>query len=125
MNIKIKNCKNIDSGSVTIEEGKLNIKYAINGTGKSTIAQVIDCIATGGDMGDFTPYKYIHESPIEEEHAPYAEISNTVTKVAIFNEAYVQQYIFQASELIADSFEVFVKTVNYDEVTTTTYYFVK
>lgn len=115
MNIIIRNCKNIDSGTVTIEEGKLNIKYAINGTGKSTIAQIIDYVTRNGDMGDFTPYKYKHENPIEEEHAPYAELSNAVTKVAIFNEAYVQQYIFQASELIADSFEVFVKTANYDE----------
>lgn len=115
MNIIIRNCKNIDSGTVTIEEGKLNIKYAINGTGKSTIAQVIDYVTRNGDMGDFTPYKYKHENPIEEEHVPHAELSNAVTKVAIFNEAYVQQYIFQASELIADSFEVFVKTANYDE----------
>ena len=115
MNIIIRNCKNIDSGAVTIEEGKLNIKYAINGTGKSTIAQVIDYVTRNGDMGDFTPYKYKHENPIEEEHVPHAELSNAVTKVAIFNEAYVQQYIFQASELIADSFEVFVKTANYDE----------
>ena len=115
MNIIIRNCKNIDSGTVTIEEGKLNIKYAINGTGKSTIAQVIDYVICNGDMGDFTPYKYKHENPIEEEHVPHAELSNAVTKVAIFNEAYVQQYIFQASELIADSFEVFVKTANYDE----------
>lgn len=115
MNIIIRNCKNIDYGTVTIEEGKLNIKYAINGTGKSTIAQVIDCVASDGDIGDFIPYKYKHENPIEEEHAPYAELSDTVTKVAIFNEVYVQQYIFQSSELIADSFEVFVKTANYDE----------
>ena len=115
MNITIRNCKNIDSGAVTIEEGKLNIKYAINGTGKSTIAQVIDCVTSGGDMSDFTPYKYRHETPTEEEHVPCAELSGTVSKVAIFNEAYVQQYMFQASELIADSFEVFVKTENYDE----------
>lgn len=115
MNITIRNCKNIDSGTVTVEEGKLNIKYAINGTGKSTIAQVIDCVAHSGDMEAFTPYKYKHEDPISEEHTPCAELSDTVTKVAIFNEAYVQQYIFQASELIADSFEVFVKTANYDE----------
>lgn len=115
MNITIRNCKNIDSGTVAIEQGKLNIKYAINGTGKSTIAQVIDYIASSGDMMDFTPYKYKHEDPLEEGHIPYAEISSAVNKVAIFNETYVQQYIFQSSELISNSFEVFVKTSNYDE----------
>ena len=55
-------------------------------TGKSTIAQVIDYVTCNGNMGDFTPYKYKCENPIEEEHAPYAELSNAVTKVAIHNE---------------------------------------
>ena len=114
MNLTIRNCKNIDFGTVTIEQGKLNIKYAINGTGKSTIAQVIDYIVNSKNMGDFTPYKYKHEDPIVEEHAPFAEISTSINQVAIFNEAYVQQYIFQSSELIANSFEIFVKTSNYD-----------
>lgn len=115
MNITIRNCKNIDSGTVSIQPGKLNIKYAINGTGKSTIAQVINCIASGGNLNDFTPYKYKHENQIIDEHKPYAEISTTVNSVAIFNETYVQDYIFKPTELIDKSFEIFVKTPNYDE----------
>lgn len=115
MNITIRNCKNIDSGTVSIQPGKLNIKYAINGTGKSTIAQVINCIASGGNLNDFTPYKYKHENPMIDEHKPYAEISTTVNNVAIFNETYVQDYIFKPTELIDKSFEIFVKTPNYDE----------
>ncbi len=42
MKIEIKNCNNIDSGEFDIIEGCLNIKYAINGTGKSTISKAID-----------------------------------------------------------------------------------
>ena len=41
MLLEIKNCNNIDKASIEIETGKLNIKYAINGTGKSTIAKAI------------------------------------------------------------------------------------
>lgn len=41
MNIEIKNCNNIDIGSIELIEGRLNIKYAINGTGKSTISKVL------------------------------------------------------------------------------------
>ena len=37
MNISITNCNNIAHGTVAISENRLNIKYAINGTGKSTI----------------------------------------------------------------------------------------
>lgn len=41
MKIEIKNCNNVDSGVVEIIENRLNIKYAVNGTGKSTIARAI------------------------------------------------------------------------------------
>ena len=41
MNIEIKNCNNIDSAIITIDENKLNIKFAPNGTGKSTIAKAL------------------------------------------------------------------------------------
>jgi len=37
----LKDCNNIDSASIKIEEGKLNIKYAVNGTGKSTIVKAL------------------------------------------------------------------------------------
>jgi hypothetical protein len=36
MDIQISNCNNIDNGTIRLIEGRLNIKYAINGTGKST-----------------------------------------------------------------------------------------
>lgn len=35
MRLRIRNCNNIDSGEFEIIEGRLNIKYAVNGTGKS------------------------------------------------------------------------------------------
>ena len=41
MQLKIKNCNNIENGEFDITEGRLNIKYASNGTGKSTISKAI------------------------------------------------------------------------------------
>ena len=41
MIINIKNCNNIDSAEVKLVPSRLNIKYALNGTGKSTIARAI------------------------------------------------------------------------------------
>lgn len=41
MKVEIRNCNNIDYTQIRIEENKLNIKYALNGTGKSTIANSI------------------------------------------------------------------------------------
>ena len=41
MFIDIKNCNNIDNAKIEIKENRLNIKYAINGIGKSTISSAI------------------------------------------------------------------------------------
>ena len=37
MEIQIKNCNSIDEAKIKLIESKLNIKFAPNGTGKSTI----------------------------------------------------------------------------------------
>jgi Fe-S cluster assembly ATPase SufC len=41
MEIKITNCNNIEVGEIKISSNKLNIKFGINGTGKSTITRAI------------------------------------------------------------------------------------
>lgn len=41
MFVDISNCNNIYQGRISIVEGALNIKYAINGTGKSTIVKAL------------------------------------------------------------------------------------
>ena len=51
MNISITNCNNIAHGTVAISENRLNIKYAINGTGKSTIAKAIEYAANHDENG--------------------------------------------------------------------------
>ena len=40
--VEVKNCNSILKGNIKVEEEKLNIKYGINGTGKTTIAKAIE-----------------------------------------------------------------------------------
>ena len=40
--VEVKNCNSILKGNIKVKEGKLNIKYGINGTGKTTIAKAIE-----------------------------------------------------------------------------------
>lgn len=60
MLLKIKNCNNIDSAEIKIEPEKLNIKYAINGTGKSTIVKAITafCYDDAQKKAELVPFKY-------------------------------------------------------------------
>jgi hypothetical protein len=114
MNIRLVNCNNIDNGLINLVEGRLNIKYAINGTGKSTLANAIELYKLPDQLKNLTPYKYSTENPILAEHLPSVECSREIQNVAIFNEEYVNQYIFLPNELLANSFEIFVKTADYD-----------
>ncbi|ETT46882.1 hypothetical protein C162_18989 [Paenibacillus sp. FSL R7-269] len=113
MDISINNCNNIDSGVICIENGRLNIKYAINGTGKSTIAQAISLHSSGGTLTDLRPFKYLNDGI--DSHNPSVTISDTIQKVAIFDEKYIETYAYKKDELLANSFEIFVKTPKYEE----------
>jgi len=115
MKIHIANCNNISSGTVSLTDGLLNIKYAINGTGKSTLAKAIENAAKhdSSALAELTPYPFIGAT--EEGHQPSVEGVPENLNIAVFNESYVNQYVFLDDELLKNSFEVFVKTENYEK----------
>ena len=116
MRIEIKNCNNIDTGIIEIQENKLNIKYAINGTGKSTIAKALECSTIANkDLNELLPFKYKDEIEITQEHVPNVLGLNPNSNIAIFNEDYVEQFVYKQDEVIKDSFEIFIRTKDYDE----------
>lgn len=117
MDITITNCNNVTSGTVVIEENHLNIKYAINGTGKSTLAKGIEYAAKHDETGlkSLTPYSNIGTT--DDALLPRIEGLPEDIRIAVFNEEYVNQYVFMEDELVKNSFEIFVKTPQYDEHT--------
>ena len=114
MDITIANCNNIESGSIHIQEGRLNLKYAINGTGKSTIARAIAATVHDDkrEIQALTPFKYVNDA---ENHPAVVNGIDGIRSVAIFNEDYINRYIFQSSELIANIFDIFIKTPDYEK----------
>lgn len=115
MEIRIRNCKNIDSADISLAENRLNIKYAMNGTGKSTIARAIKVFVEGAtDTADLVPFKY-RDKPTNEDQKPKVSGHEAVRSVALFNEEYLEQFTFRPDEVITNSFEVFIKTPDYDQ----------
>ena len=114
MDVVIKNCNNVDSGNIKIVEGALNIKYAINGTGKSTIAKTIEAFINSNEDEKklLIPFKYL-DNP--ENNMPELSGCENIRTVAVFNEKYIEDYVYQSDELIKNSFEIFVKTPDYDK----------
>ena len=105
--IKIKNCNNITEGEFVIEQGKLNILYGINGTGKTTIAKAIEFSKEPQKMEGLQ--SFLTENPAS------ISISSEVGKILVFNEDFVRDIVFKEDEVIQNSFEVFLKTHNYSQ----------
>jgi energy-coupling factor transporter ATP-binding protein EcfA2 len=109
MTIKIQNCNNITAGKIDIRTGKLNILFGRNGTGKSTIARATDLISQGKTLAELAPYGVnTNESPSALEGVPTGS-------VAIFNDTYVKQYVYQDDSLIQNAFDVFIRSKEYDD----------
>ena len=109
MTIKIQNCNNIKNGEIGICTGKLNILFGRNGTGKSTIARAISLISQKKVLTELAPYGLKNDKalPIIEG----VEVSN----IAIFDDEYVSQYVYKTDTLIDNTFEVLIRSKEYDE----------
>lgn len=104
-NVVIKNYNNIKEALITIEQGNLNIKFAINGTGKSTIAKAL--LNKEKDLSLLKPFG--------KEEIPYVECNPKFNNVELFDSDFVNNVVFNGSNVIENSFEVFIKSDKYDE----------
>lgn len=110
MEIDIRSCNNIDSARISICQGKLNIKFAPNGTGKSTISRAIQ-LKDSPSLSELLPFKYRASNPDNIE--PLVRGGDGLTKVMCFDEDYVNQFTFRPEELVSNSFDIFIRTDAY------------
>lgn len=114
MEIKLVRCNNIDEGIITLNEKQLNIKYAINGTGKSTISSALLSFITDKQNGTsellaLTPFKHIDKVGMQPELIG----ADSINSVRVFDEKYISEFIFQPNELLKGSFDVFICDQDY------------
>lgn len=115
MDISVENCNNIDNGTITLKEQSLNIKYAINGTGKSTISKAIIASINDQKTGSkellkLKPFKYIDSSG----NNPSVTGIDNLKSVRVFDEEYTNKYIFLPDELVQGSFDIFIRDEEYE-----------
>lgn len=104
MKAVIENCNNIKYGEISIEKNSLNIKYGMNGTGKSTIAKAI------------ANQENIYElQTFGSEMEPKINIDEKIGTSIIFDNEFINSITFKGSEVIENGFEIFVKTEEYDK----------
>lgn len=113
--LTIRNSNNIDRADIEIQLNKLNIKYGLNGTGKSTIVRAIDlALNNQANLAELHPFKY-RESP-EPDNMPNISGLDNIGTTKIFNEQYVNQLLFKPDEIIKNSFSIFIKTPEYEQI---------
>ncbi|MCS5735100.1 AAA family ATPase [Herbiconiux daphne] len=111
LSIRISNCNNLDSAEITLVKSALNIKYGPNGIGKSTIAQALTLRADGGDaLKQLIPFKYRGGTGHPD---PTVTGADSIRKVLTFDDRYVSQFVFQQDEVLKNSFEIFINTVEF------------
>lgn len=109
--VHLEYCNNITSCDIGITNGALNIKYAMNGTGKSTVAKAISLASQGKSLSTLKPFSFPPGTP--DNTQPSAN-GVTFRDVMLFDAEYVKQYIFLPTDLVKDAFEVFIRTTDYD-----------
>ncbi|MCX9490614.1 AAA family ATPase [Vibrio cholerae] len=114
MNITIENCNSIDSATIALTEKKLNIKFAPNGSGKSTIAKAITLHSKNDSLDSLIPFKLKANNP--DAKTPTVTADAKVSSVMCFNEDYIRQFTFQSDELVSNSFDIFIRTDAYNVV---------
>ena len=112
MKIEIKNCNNVHEGVVTICPDTLNIKYALNGTGKSTLVSAI-VAGVNNDSAKLKKLTPFSEIATKGSNGPMVSGCEGIKSVKVFNEEYVDSYLFTKDDLLKDSFQVLIKTENY------------
>lgn len=115
MEINIRHCNNFISAKVFIEAGKLNIKFAPNGTGKSTISKAIQFASAKDDhaLAELLPFRFRSDNPDSIE--PTVTGVESFGSIMCFNEEYVSKFTFQSEELLSNSFDIFIRTEAYKE----------
>lgn len=107
IDLRIQNCNNISDGRIHLSKNNLNILYAMNGTGKTTIAKAIESYSNNGNLSILKPFYGDEEASVE--------LSENLNNVLLYNEDFVENFVFIESEVIQNAFDVFIKTPEYVE----------
>lgn len=107
----IRNCNNISEALISLRPNCVNIKYAYNGTGKSTISKAIKAKADN-DTSALNKLKSFgtNTQPFVGDLA--------FQKVIVFNEEYVSKYVFQNNASFDDSYNVLIRSDEIEKLST-------
>ena len=107
MKIELRNCRNIQEGTININLNKLNIFYGTNGTGKTTISKSIQSINNEDLKLLLKPY---HDLDLE----PLVTSDTSINSIKVFDETYISKYLFKKTDVLDEErvYEVMIKDID-------------
>lgn len=117
MKVELRKCNNIELGTVEIKEQRLNMKYAINGSGKTTIAKAILASVNerlGIDknaLAELIPFKH----RVDASAKPEVIGAESIQTIKVFDEKYINDFVFRPDELLKGSFDIFIRGEAYEQ----------
>ena len=107
--IILSNCNCIESAEINVIPNYLNIKYGLNGTGKSTFGRAIYLAAKNEKLDELIPYG------ASSDITPYVEgIENH--NVMVFNDDYVSESVLQRDNFFENPYLIFMNTGECDQL---------
>ncbi len=102
MDIEIRHCNNIVRAHITLTADKLNIKFAPNGTGKSTLSRAISCAARDDIQGlqALMPFRLRGENP--DSTGPIVIGADGIGDVMCFNDVTNGAIVIHTQRLKSD-----------------------
>lgn len=110
--ILLENCKNIKRAEITIKRNCLNAKLGLNGTGKSTIAQAVLLHAEDSSLEPLYSFEYYANN---QDNSLEPKVASPFCRVSVFNEEYVDSYLFRETNLVGEGFDLVIRTKEMDE----------
>lgn len=108
MKVKYENVGAIKKGEISITKNLLNVKYGMNGVGKSTISKGLSLKISGNGLEELTTHG--------SDESPVVELSEPIGNVLVFNEEYIADKLFK-EDVMNNSFEIVINTKEYREKT--------
>lgn len=91
------------------KRGNIHLCFERNGTGKLTIAQAVRLASQMKPLTELAPYGLSYKDLL-----PSIEGVN-FKSTAIFDDEYISQYVFQPDTLLKDTFEILIRSKEYDK----------
>mgnify|MGYP000982025682 CR=1 FL=1 len=108
--IKLSNCRNIKKSCILpIKKKVLNVFFAKNGTGKTTISKAIRHVyePTNDTLKDLESFDYIETN--DSRLAPSVSCSCQIKQLDIFDESWIDDHCFKESSVQEGAYELYVR----------------